>query len=236
MATETVLAEVRLAGRLDVLDPQDRLRCRRSYAGLHRTRISWRWMRRKASRRAPLPARTASRRWPAPPAPARRRCCAMRSRRTGGGCSSLLPREGPCGWRLARSGPRHPVFMPCFLTTATDGALTRPARRCGSRVEWETAIVLVDLTIEQGVGLTFVGDTHQALPVGHARAMGLRSGTRARRSSSTRCAGSAIPTTRRSHGGSGMRVIASVRWWLRAGLPNTSTSTGSTITTRRVSG
>lgn len=39
-------------------------------------------------------------------------------------------------------------------------------------VDLGTANVLVELAIEQGVGLAFVGDTHQALPVGHAGAMG----------------------------------------------------------------
>jgi exodeoxyribonuclease V alpha subunit len=39
-------------------------------------------------------------------------------------------------------------------------------------VDLQTANVLVELAIEQGVGVAFVGDTHQALPVGHAGAMG----------------------------------------------------------------
>lgn len=39
-------------------------------------------------------------------------------------------------------------------------------------VDLQTANVLVELAIEQGVGLAFVGDTHQAMPVGHAGAMG----------------------------------------------------------------
>ncbi|MFS0868060.1 AAA family ATPase [Microbacterium sp. 179-B 1A2 NHS] len=39
-------------------------------------------------------------------------------------------------------------------------------------VDLQTANVLVELAIEQGVGLAFVGDTRQALPVGHAGAMG----------------------------------------------------------------
>jgi ATP-dependent exoDNAse (exonuclease V) alpha subunit len=39
-------------------------------------------------------------------------------------------------------------------------------------VDLETANVLVKLAIEQGVGLAAVGDTHQALPVGHGAAMG----------------------------------------------------------------
>ncbi|MCT9821124.1 AAA family ATPase [Microbacterium sp. W1N] len=39
-------------------------------------------------------------------------------------------------------------------------------------VDLQTANVLVELAIEHGVGLAFVGDTHQALPVGHAGAMG----------------------------------------------------------------
>lgn len=38
-------------------------------------------------------------------------------------------------------------------------------------VDLQTANALVELAIEQGVGLAFVGDTHQALPVGHAGAM-----------------------------------------------------------------
>lgn len=39
-------------------------------------------------------------------------------------------------------------------------------------VDLQTANILVELAIDQGVGLAFVGDTHQALPVGHAGAMG----------------------------------------------------------------
>ena len=39
-------------------------------------------------------------------------------------------------------------------------------------IDLQTTNVLVELAIEQGVGLAFVGDTHQALPVGHAGAMG----------------------------------------------------------------
>ncbi|MFZ2752874.1 MAG: AAA family ATPase, partial [Lysobacteraceae bacterium] len=39
-------------------------------------------------------------------------------------------------------------------------------------VDLQTANVLVELAIEQGVGLAFVGDPHQALPVGHSGAMG----------------------------------------------------------------
>ncbi|MEV7827078.1 relaxase domain-containing protein [Microbacterium enclense] len=58
-------------------------------------------------------------------------------------------------------------------------------------VDLQTANVLVELAIEQGVGLAFVGDTHQALPVGHAGAMGWRSGMRTLRSNSTRYTGSA---------------------------------------------
>ncbi|MGU3645177.1 AAA family ATPase [Microbacterium sp. C23T] len=38
-------------------------------------------------------------------------------------------------------------------------------------VDLQTANVLVELAIEHGVGLAFAGDTHQALPVGHAGAM-----------------------------------------------------------------
>ncbi|WP_454132212.1 AAA family ATPase [Microbacterium lacticum] len=38
-------------------------------------------------------------------------------------------------------------------------------------VDLQTANVLAELAIEQGVGLAFVGDTHQATPVGHTGAM-----------------------------------------------------------------
>ena len=39
-------------------------------------------------------------------------------------------------------------------------------------VELQTANVLVELALEQRAGIAFVGDPHQALPVGHAGAMG----------------------------------------------------------------
>ncbi|WP_227531381.1 ATP-dependent DNA helicase [Microbacterium tenebrionis] len=39
-------------------------------------------------------------------------------------------------------------------------------------VDLQAANALVELALERGVGLAFVGDTHQALPVGHAGAMG----------------------------------------------------------------
>ncbi|GAA1679581.1 AAA family ATPase [Microbacterium lacus] len=38
-------------------------------------------------------------------------------------------------------------------------------------LDLETANVLIELALEHSVGLAFVGDTHQALPVGHAGAM-----------------------------------------------------------------
>ncbi|MFB9644975.1 AAA family ATPase [Microbacterium terregens] len=38
-------------------------------------------------------------------------------------------------------------------------------------VDLQTAVALVDLTLEHGVGVAMVGDPHQALPVGHAGAM-----------------------------------------------------------------
>ena len=39
-------------------------------------------------------------------------------------------------------------------------------------VDLQTANLLADFAIEQGVGLAFVGDPHQTLPVGHSGAMG----------------------------------------------------------------
>ncbi|MFI8593832.1 AAA family ATPase [Microbacterium sp. NPDC078428] len=39
-------------------------------------------------------------------------------------------------------------------------------------VDLQTANALAELAIEQGVGLAFVGDPHQALPIGHSGAMG----------------------------------------------------------------
>jgi ATP-dependent exoDNAse (exonuclease V) alpha subunit len=92
-------------------------------------------------------------------------------------------------------------------------------------VDLQTANVLVELAIEQGVGLAFVGDTHQALPVGHAGAMGC----------AIRHANAAVEldTAHRfrdpDYGALTLRLRdagdrprcgrSSVRWWLWASLP-----------------
>lgn len=62
----------------------------------------------------------------------------------------------------AYDGPTHYVLRPRDRIVVDEAGM----------VDLQTANVLVELAIEQGVGLAFVGDTHQALPVGHTGAMG----------------------------------------------------------------
>ena len=77
-------------------------------------------------------------------------------------------------WTRLRAGEADPS------TGAVYGGPTQYVLRSRDRivvdeadmVDLQTANILVELAIEQGVGLAFVGDTHQALPVGHAGAMG----------------------------------------------------------------
>lgn len=45
-------------------------------------------------------------------------------------------------------------------------------RRTARIVDLQKANAVVELAIEQGDGLAFAGDTHQAVPVGHAGAIG----------------------------------------------------------------
>lgn len=60
------------------------------------------------------------------------------------------------------AGPTRYPLSPCDRIVVDEAGM----------VDLQTANVLAELAIEQGVGLALVGDTHQALPVGHAGAMG----------------------------------------------------------------
>lgn len=81
---------------------------------------------------------------------------------------------GAKAWTRLRAGEADPS------TGAVYGGPTQYVLRSRDRIvvdeagmiDLQTANVLVELAIEQGIGLAFVGDTHQALPVGHAGAMG----------------------------------------------------------------
>lgn len=143
MATETVRAKVRLAGRLDALALPGRSLLPGEFFGLA-----------PSADRSPLDASqgvaacaiagTDGLVTVTGPAGAgkttmlRVAFAALTSQRRG--CSSLLPRERRHRWRRAKSGPRHPVFMRCFQTMAIGGAPTRPAQRCGPGFEWEKSI------------------------------------------------------------------------------------------------
>jgi exodeoxyribonuclease V alpha subunit len=77
-------------------------------------------------------------------------------------------------WTMLRLGEVDPS-----TGAAYDGPtryVLRPSDRIvvdeAGMVDLQTANALVELAIEQGVGVAFVGDAHQALPVEHAGAMG----------------------------------------------------------------
>ncbi|MFS2242757.1 ATP-dependent DNA helicase [Microbacterium sp. OR16] len=115
-----------------------------------------------------------------------RKAASMASREAGAAASSIhallsdhgyrwgTDKAGAKVWTRLRVGEVDPS------TGAVYGGPTRYVLRSRDRivvdeagmVDLQTANVLVELAIEQGVGLAFVGDTHQALPVGHAGAMG----------------------------------------------------------------
>ncbi|GAA2983336.1 hypothetical protein JOD63_000693 [Microbacterium terrae] len=210
MATETVRAKVRLAGRLDVLarpgrsllpgelhrfapheDPSaldasqrvaacaiagtDGLVTVTGPAGTGKTTML----------RAAFAALTSQRRRMLVVAPTRK-AASVASREVGAAASSIhallldhgyrwgTDRAGAKVWNRLRVGEVDPS------TAAVYGGPSQYVLRSRDRivvdeagmVDLQTANVLVELAIEQGVGLAFVGDTHQALPVGHAGAMG----------------------------------------------------------------
>lgn len=115
-----------------------------------------------------------------------RKAASVASREVGAAASSIhgllldhgyrwgTDEAGAKTWTRLRAGEVYP------RTGAIYGGPTQYELRARDRivvdeagmVDLQTANVLVELAIEQGVGLAFVGDTHQALPVGHAGAMG----------------------------------------------------------------
>ncbi|WP_308291741.1 AAA family ATPase [Microbacterium jejuense] len=210
MATKTVCAKVRLAGRLDVLaqpgrsllpgelrrlapnadllalDPSQRVAACAiagtdglvtvtGPAGAGKTTML----------RAAFAALTSQRRRMLVAAPTRK-AASVASREVGAAASSIhallsdhgyrwgTDEAGATMWTRLRVGDVDPS------TGAAYGGPTQYVLRSRDRivvdeagmVDLQTANVLVELAIEQGVGLAFVGDTHQALPVGHAGAMG----------------------------------------------------------------
>jgi hypothetical protein len=116
-----------------------------------------------------------------------RKAASVASREVGAAASSIhaLLLDHGYRWGIDEAGARvwarlrvGDVDDP--VTGAVYGGPTRYVLRSRDRIvvdeagmlDLQTANVLVELAIEQGVGLAFVGDTHQALPVGHAGAMG----------------------------------------------------------------
>ncbi|WP_109210232.1 MULTISPECIES: AAA family ATPase [Microbacterium] len=210
MATETVRAKVRLAGRLDVLARPGRSLLP---GELHRHAPNADLSALDASQsvaacaiagtdglvtvtgpagagkttmlRSAFAALTSQRRRMLVVAPTRK-AASVASREVGAAASSIhallldhgyrwgTDQAGAKVWTRLRVGDVDPS------TGAVYGGPTQYVLRSRDRivvdeagmVDLQTANVLVELAIEQGVGLAFVGDTHQALPVGHAGAMG----------------------------------------------------------------
>lgn len=210
MATETVRAKVRLAGRLDVLARPGRsllpgelhrlaptedlsvLDASQSVAacaiaataglvtvtgpaGVGKTTML----------RAAFTTLTSQRRRMLVVAPTRK-AASVASREVGATASSIHALLLDHGYRWATDEAGAKVWTRLRVgevdssTDAVYGGPTQYVLRSRDRivvdeagmVDLQTANVLVELAIEQGVGLAFVGDTHQALPVGHAGAMG----------------------------------------------------------------
>lgn len=210
MATETVLAKVRLAGRLDVLArpgrsllpgelqrlapnedlsgldaSQDVAACAiagtdglvtvNGPAGAGKTTML----------HVAFAALMSQRRRMLVVAPTRK-AASVASREVGAAASSVHALLSDHGYRWgideagARVSTRLRVGEVDSSTGAVYGGPTQYVLRSRDRivvdeagmVDLQTANTLVELAIEEGVGLAFVGDTHQALPVGHAGAMG----------------------------------------------------------------
>lgn len=210
MATETVRAKVRLAGRLDAIArpgrsllPTELRRLARSEdlstldasqrvaacaiagtgglvtvtgpAGAGKTTML----------RATFAALSAQRRRMLVVAPTRK-AASVASREVGAAASSIhaLLLDHGYRWGADEAGAKVWTRLRVGETEPTTGvAYAGPARFPlhprgrivvdeAGMVDLQTANALVELAIERGVGLAFVGDTHQALPVGHAGAMG----------------------------------------------------------------
>lgn len=210
MATETVRAKVRLAGRLDVLARPGRSLLPRE---LHRFASNEDLSALDASQgvaacaiagtdglvtvtgpagagkttmlQAAFAALISQRRRMLVVAPTRK-AASVASREVGAAASSIHALLSDHGYRWGTDAAGAKVWTRLRVgevdpsTGALYGGPTQYMLRSRDRivvdeagmVDLQTAIVLVELAIEQGVGLAFVGDTHQALPVGHAGAMG----------------------------------------------------------------
>lgn len=210
MATETVHAKVRLAGRLDVLARPGRPLLPDE---LHRIAPHEELSTLDASQRvagcaiagtdglvtvtgpagagkttmlhAAFAALASQRRRMLIVAPTRK-AASVASREVGAAASSIHALLSDHGYRWCTDAAGAKVWTRLRVgevdpsTGVVYGGPTRYVLRARDRivvdeagmVDLQTANVLVDLAIEQSVGLAFVGDTHQALPVGHAGAMG----------------------------------------------------------------
>lgn len=210
MATETVRAKVRLAGRLDVLArpgrsllPNEMYRfalnedfstldasqgvaaCAIAGTGGLVTVIGPAGTGKTTMLRVALAALGAQRRRMLVVAPTRK-AATVASREVGAAASSIHALLADHGYRWGDDLAGAKVWTRLRvgeIDPSTGVAYGGPAQyvlRSRDRivvdeagmVDLQTANVLVDLAIEQGVGLAFVGDPHQALPVGHSGAMG----------------------------------------------------------------
>ncbi|SDO32920.1 TrwC relaxase [Microbacterium sp. ru370.1] len=210
MATETVRAKVRLAGRLDVLArpvrsllsgelnrlaPNADLSALDASQGAAACAIAGTdglvtvtgpaGTGKTTMLRAAFAALTSQRRRMLVIAPTRK-AASVASREVGAAASSIHALLLDHGYRWATDEAGSKVWTRLRVgevdssTGTAFGGPTQYVLRSRDRivvdeagmVDLQTANVLVELAIEQGVGLAFVGDTHQALPVGHAGAVG----------------------------------------------------------------
>lgn len=210
MATETVRAKVRLAGRLDVLaqpgrsilpgelqrfTPNEDLSALDASQSVAACAIAGTdglvtvtgpaGTGKTTMLRAAFAALTSQRRRMLVVAPTRK-AASVASREVGAAASSIHALLSDHGYRWGTDEAGAKVWTRLRVgevdpsTGAEYGGPTQYVLRSRDRivvdeagmVDLQTANVLVELAIEQGVGLAFVGDTHQALPVGHAGAMG----------------------------------------------------------------
>lgn len=210
MATGTVLAKVRLAGRLDVLarpgrsllpDELHRLAPNADLSALDTSQgvaacaiagtdglvtvAGPAGAGKTTMLRAAFAALTSQRRRMLVVAPTRK-AASVASREVGAAASSIhgLLSDHGYRWGTDNAGAKVWTRLRVGEVDPSTGAVydgpTQYVLRSRDRivvdeagmVDLQTANVLVELAIEQGVGLAFVGDTHQALPVGHAGAMG----------------------------------------------------------------
>ncbi|MEV8266229.1 AAA family ATPase [Microbacterium sp. NPDC076911] len=135
--------------------------------------------------RVALEALTAQRRRMLVVAPTRK-AASVAAREVGAGASSLHALLADYGYRWGRNDAGATVWTRLTVgdvDTETGVVYDGPTRyplRAGDRivvdeagmVELRAANALTELALERRVGLVMVGDTHQALPVGHAGAMG----------------------------------------------------------------